>query len=60
MKNIIAFTFAALLVGAFLSSPAPAQSPGKYKNFRVAIYVTREARSLSGATCKGWPPTTRP
>ncbi len=41
MKNIVAFTFAALLVGAFLSSPAPAQSPGKYKNFRVAIYVTR-------------------
>ena len=27
--------------GAFLSSPAPAQPPGKYKNFRVAIYVTR-------------------
>jgi hypothetical protein len=44
MKHITVLTFWALLVGAFLASPASAQTQaqGKYKNFRVAMYVLRQ------------------
>ena len=42
-KHTAALTLCALLSGAFLASPARGQAPaqGKYKNFRVAMYVLR-------------------
>src|ERR1035438_3005269 len=41
IKHISVLASCALLAGAFLASPAQAQ--GKYKNFRVAVYVLRGA-----------------